>query len=107
MDGAPISYERSRIPAIGALRDLPEPGLTGSLYEPLHAVGLIPEQGEEWVELVRLTEEEAGSPAREPGERFLCTRRCSRTATGEFVEHVESLLDPDRFRLHMAFGGEQ
>ncbi|HEY4024607.1 MAG TPA: GntR family transcriptional regulator [Pseudonocardiaceae bacterium] len=107
VDGAPISYERSRIPAIGALRELPERGLDGSLYTPLHAVGLIPEQGEEWVELVRLTEEEAGHLGREPGERFLCTRRCSRTATGEFVENVESLLDPDRFRLHMHFGGDQ
>ncbi|HEX4222944.1 MAG TPA: GntR family transcriptional regulator [Pseudonocardiaceae bacterium] len=103
VDGAPISYERSRIPAVGALRALPERGLDGSLYAPLRAVGLIPEQGEEWVELVRLTEEEAGYLRREPGERFLCTRRCSRTATGEFVEHVESLLDPDRFRLHLRF----
>jgi GntR family transcriptional regulator len=107
VDGAPISYERSRIPAIGALRELPERGLHGSLYTPLHAAGLIPEQGEEFVELVRLTEEEAGYLRREPGERFLCTRRCSRTSTGEFVEYVESLLDPDRFRLHIHFGGDQ
>jgi GntR family transcriptional regulator len=107
VDGSPISYERSRIPAIGALRELPERGLHGSLYAPLHAAGLRVEQGEEWVELVRLTEEEAAHLRREPGERFLCTRRCSRTATGEFVEHVESLLDPDRFRLHVHFGGGQ
>jgi GntR family transcriptional regulator len=107
VDGAPISYERSRIPAIGALRELPARGLTGSLYAPLHAAGLRVEQGEEWVELVRLTEEEAALLSREPGERFLCTRRCSRTASGEFVEHVESLLDPDRFRLHILFGGDQ
>lgn len=107
VDGLPISYERSRIPAIGALRELPVHGLDGSLYTPLNAAGLVPEQGEEWVELVRLNEEEAAHLQREPGERFLCTRRCSRTATGDFVEHVHSLLDPDRFRLHMRFGGDQ
>jgi GntR family transcriptional regulator len=107
VDGAPISYERSRIPAIGALRELVEHGLDGSLYAPLHAAGLVPQQGEEWVELVRLTDEQAGHLRREPGERFLCTRRCSRIAAGDFVEYVESLLDPDRFRLHIAFGGDQ
>ncbi len=107
VDGAPISYERSRIPAIGALRELPARGLAGSLYTPLHAAGLRVEQGEEWVELVRLTEEEAALLSRAPGERFLCTHRCGRTASGEFVEHVESLLDPDRFRLHILFGGDQ
>jgi GntR family transcriptional regulator len=106
VDGAPISFERSRIPAIGALRDLPELGLDGSLYTPLRSVGRIPEQGEEWVELVRLTAQEAELLGRETGERFLSSRRHSRTATGEFVEHVASLLDPDRFQLHMRFGGD-
>jgi GntR family transcriptional regulator len=106
VDGAPISFERSRIPATGKLRDLPENGLSGSLYTPLRSAGLIPEQGEEWVELVRLTEQEAQLLDRETGERFLSSRRYSKTATGEFVEHVASLLDPDRFQLHMRFGGD-
>lgn len=106
VDGGAISFERSRIPAAGELRTLPARGLTESLYVELRAVGLVPEYGEEWVDLVRLAPAEADLLGRAPGERFLRTRRLSRSAEGEFVEHVESLLDPDRFRLHLRFGGQ-
>jgi GntR family transcriptional regulator len=104
VDGAPISLERSRIPAVGALRELPERGLGESLFDALRAVGLVAEVGEEWVELARLTEQEAGLLGRPVGERFLRTQRLSRDSAGQFVEYVESLLDPDRFRLHLTFG---
>jgi GntR family transcriptional regulator len=106
VDGGVISLERSRIPAVGDLRALPERGLGDSLYAVLRAEGLVPEHGEEWVDLVPLAEPDARLLGRQPGERFLRTRRLSRDAAGEFVEHVESLLDPDRFRLHLRFGGE-
>jgi GntR family transcriptional regulator len=104
VDGSVISVERSRLPAVGELRTLPERGLRQSLYDVLRAVGLVPENGEEWVELVRLTDAEAELLGRAPGEPFLRTRRLSRDHAGQFVEHVESLLDPDRFRLHLSFG---
>jgi GntR family transcriptional regulator len=104
VDGSRISVERSRIPAIGTLRSLPERGLTTSLYDELRAVGLVPETGEEWAELARLTPSEAELLGRPAGERFLRTRRLARDSRGQFVEHVESLLDPDRFRLHLTFG---
>jgi GntR family transcriptional regulator len=106
VDGRPVSFERSRVPAVGSLRTLPQRGLTESLYDALHDEGLVPARGEEWVDLGRLTEDEAALLDRAPGERFLRARRLSRDARGHFVEHVRSLLDPDRFRLHLRFGGE-
>jgi GntR family transcriptional regulator len=94
-----------RVAAIGRLRGLPESGVDGSLYDVLRAEGLVPEQGEEWVELGRISEVEAAVLGRTPGERFLRARRLCRDHNGVFVEHTESLLDPDRFRLHLKFGG--
>jgi GntR family transcriptional regulator len=105
VDGPPISFERSRVPAEGELRALPERGLPDSLHDVLRAAGLVPVCGEEWVELVELTEPEAALLAKAPGERFLRARRVSRDSAGRFVEHVDSLLDPGRFRLHLRFGG--
>jgi len=32
------------------------------------------------------------------------TRRLTRDEHGRFVEYVESVLDPDRFRLYLTFG---
>lgn len=105
-DGPAISIERSRIPAVGALRDLPERGLTGSLYAALRDAGLVPDRGEEWVELTRATPADAELLGCDAGKLYLHTRRLSRDRAGDLVEHVESLLDPDRFRLHLRFGGE-
>ena len=105
IDGPPISFECTRIAATGRLRTLPESGLDGSLYDVLRAEGLLPEQGEEWVELGQINEVEAAVLGRTPGERFLRARRLCRDRYGHFVEHTESLLDPDRFRLHLKFGG--
>lgn len=106
VDGRPISYEQSRIPAVNRLRSLPERGLTDSLYAELHAEGLVPAHGDEWVDVVRLTSVEAALLDRDPGEQFLRARRLCRAADGTFVEHVQSLLDPDRFRLHLRFGDQ-
>jgi GntR family transcriptional regulator len=103
--GPAISFECMRVAATGRLRGLPESGVDGSLYDMLRAEGLVPEQGEEWVELGRISEVEAAVLGRTPGERFLRARRLCRDRDGVFVEHTESLLDPDRFRLHLKFGG--
>ena len=105
VDGPPISFECTRVAAAGRMRRLPKSGLGGSLYDVLRAEGLLPEQGEEWVELGRISEVEAAVLGRSPGERFLRARRLCRDRNGIFVEHTESLLDPDRFRLHLKFGG--
>ncbi|MGP4016547.1 GntR family transcriptional regulator [Saccharopolyspora sp. 5N708] len=108
VDGAPISFERSRVPAIGELRRLPEIGLgQRSLFEVLRSVGLVVERGEQWAALHQLLPEEARMLDRAPGSSVLRTRRLGRTHAGEFVEHVDSLLDPDRFQLHQSFGGDR
>lgn len=104
VDGAPISLERSRLPAIGPLRELPTRGTVDHIYDDLRDVGLVPETGEEWAELARLTADEAALLGRTEDERFLRTQRVSRDENGQFVEYVESLLDPDRFRLYLTFG---
>jgi GntR family transcriptional regulator len=104
VDGAPISVERSRIPAVGPLAELPGRGQVDHIYDDLRSIGLVPEAGEEWAELTRLKYEDALLLGRPEGERFLRTRRLSRDLNGRFVEYVESLLDPDRFRLHLSFG---
>ncbi|MEU5567628.1 GntR family transcriptional regulator [Micromonospora musae] len=105
LDGGPaISIERSRIPAVGPLRDLPEQGLAGSLYAALRSAGLTPAQGEEWVDLSPVTESDAQLLGCADGDLFLRTQRLSLDPHGEFVEYVESLLKPDRFRLHLRFG---
>ncbi|ROT26273.1 GntR family transcriptional regulator [Micromonospora sp. HM5-17] len=104
VDGPAISIERSRIPATGRLRDLPDRGLTGSLYAELHAAGLVPAYGEEWVELTGVGEADAELLGCVPGKPYLHTRRLSHAPNGDFVEHVESLLDPERFRLRLRFG---
>jgi GntR family transcriptional regulator len=106
VDGQAVSFERSRVPAVGRLRSLPQRGITESLYAELHEEGLVPSRGEEWVDLVQLTSVEADLLGRQPGERFLRARRLSLDSSGTFVEHVQSLLDPDRFRLHLMFGGD-
>jgi GntR family transcriptional regulator len=105
VNGPAISFECTRVAATGRMRALPESGLSGSLYDVLRAEGLVPEQGEEWVELGQISELEAAVLGRTPGERFLRARRLCRDRSGRFVEHTESLLDPDRFRLHLKFGG--
>jgi GntR family transcriptional regulator len=103
--GAAVSLERSRIPDVDGLLDLPARGLIGgSLTATLASVGLVAEHGEEWVSAAPLEEGDAVLLDRRPGEWFLRARRVSWTATGELVEHVESLLDPLRFQLHMRFG---
>jgi GntR family transcriptional regulator len=105
LDGGPaISIERSRIPAVGVLRELPVRGLSGSLFAALRDAGLVPAQGEEWVALAEVTEPDAELLGCAAGKLFLHTRRLSRNTAGDFVEHVESLLDPDRFQLHLRFG---
>ncbi|HEX5401355.1 MAG TPA: GntR family transcriptional regulator [Pseudonocardiaceae bacterium] len=106
VDDCAVSFERSRVPAVGRLRGLPERGIADSLYAELHDEGLVPSRGEEWVDLVALTSAEAELLERAPGERFLRARRVSLDASGNFVEHVQSLLDPERFRLHLVFGGD-
>jgi GntR family transcriptional regulator len=104
-DGAAVSLERSRVPAQGKLRDLPVNGLRGgSLQKALRDAGLVPHHGEEVVDVGFLGVNEAELLGRRAGEAFLHTRRTSWTSAGQWVEQVESLLDPQHFRLRFALG---
>lgn len=101
----PVSLETSAVPAIGALADLPERGLVdGSITATLRAAGLNGTRGEQWISTVPLDEESAALLERTTGELFLHSIRTTLTSDGALVEHVESLLDPARFRFHLTFG---
>ncbi len=105
--GAAVSLERSWIPAIGRLRDLPGAGLKSiSLTEALAAAGLFAEHGTQRLGGGRLTAAEAAALQREPGTWFLRLDHTCWSATDEFVEHVESLLDPDHFELSLSFSAK-
>jgi GntR family transcriptional regulator len=99
-----IGYERSRIPALPAVRSAVEAGKAGgSLTNMLREAGLIAAQGEQWVEIRRLSVDEALLLGRTPGDSFLWSRCVTRDAEGRLVENVESLLDPGYFSLHFQF----
>jgi GntR family transcriptional regulator len=99
--GPAVSYERSRVPAIPALIDLPSRGLVdGSITQTVIAAGLLVHSAEQWMGARPLTEDEAAVLGRDVGELFLYATRVTRTRKGELVERVEAVLDPERFELH-------
>lgn len=102
--GVSVSLERSRVPRVGALDRAVEDGLIeGSLSLTLADAGLVPMVAEQWIDIVPLDAADAAVLGQPVGTPFLHSRRISRTADGHFVECVDSLLEPDRFRLHMRF----
>ncbi|MGW4564962.1 GntR family transcriptional regulator [Streptomyces sp. NPDC004561] len=104
-DGTVTSYERSFLPPVPAIRELPGRGLGAEpVSEVLRRAGLRPDHGEERLSGRRLDAREAELLRHAPGEWFLETRRTSRAADGGFVEHVVGLYDPEHVRLHLAFG---
>ena len=105
-DGHAISLERSRVPAVGALAKVPEEGLLDdSLTATMTAAGVVAASGEQWIAVAPLGADDARLLGREPGTLFLTAVRLARNADGEFAEKVVSWLDPERFRLHVRFGG--
>jgi GntR family transcriptional regulator len=104
LDGLVISFERSSVPAIGPIRDLPSTGLAStSLTDLLAQAGLFVDHGHQVTGARQVTETEAAALRREPGTWFLAARRTSLTVEDEFVEYVESLLDPAHFELMLEF----
>ena len=104
VDGPAVSYERSRVPVVDGLADLPERGLLeGSLTATLLRAGLHADRGEQWVGARLLEPAEADILGRSPRDWFLATRRVTRTIGGDLVEHVESALDPAHVQLHLRF----
>lgn len=104
VDGAAISIERSCIPAIDGLRDVPERGLDDdSITTTLNKVGIYLHHGEQRLRGRAIDAGEAVLLGREPGEWFLHTRRVSWTADERFAEQVDSLLDPNHFELSLNY----
>lgn len=104
--GRPVSMEAAALPATGPLADLPERGLVaGSITETLRAAGLHGTRGEQLISAEPLAAADAALLDRAPGTMFLRAVRVTRDADGGLVEHVVSLLDPERFRFRLTFGG--
>ncbi|WP_020664491.1 GntR family transcriptional regulator [Amycolatopsis benzoatilytica] len=105
-DGTPVSLERSRVPAVGRIADVPLEGLVGnSLTATMAEAGLSSARGEQWIAVAPLEPADAELLGRRPDDAFLHAVRISYTADGRFAEKVTSWLDPKRFRLHTKFGG--
>ncbi|KPY02362.1 Transcriptional regulator, GntR family [Pseudomonas coronafaciens pv. oryzae] len=104
-DGSIVSLERALIPAVDGLEDLPQYGLLeDSLTVTMAAHGFIGEKGDQWIGAEPLNSDDAALLARDPGTVFLKAVRTTFDRRARFMEHVESLLDPMHFRLHLAFG---
>jgi GntR family transcriptional regulator len=103
-DGHAISIERSRLPLSPELEDVPLRGLReGSLHKTLRAAGLVPDHGEEWVDVEMLSDADAAILGCAAGAPFLRTRRLTRAIDGRPIEFVTSLLNPAHFALHLEF----
>lgn len=102
--GRPVSIEVAALPAVGALAELPATGLVdGSITATLRAAGLRGAGGDQWISVEPLDATDAGLLDRTPGELFLRAVRVTVDRDGGLVEHVVSLLDPQRFRFHLTF----
>ncbi|WP_427888555.1 GntR family transcriptional regulator [Kribbella sp. GL6] len=103
-DGTAISLERSQVPANDKLHDLPERGLdNGSISVTLNRAGLYLDHCEQRLRGRVLTPVEAGHLDRPADTWFLHTTRTSWTATDEFAEHADELLDPTHYELNLTY----
>lgn len=103
-NGQAISIERSRLPMCPELEEIPLKGLrAGSLQETLRAAGLVPDHGEEWVDIEMLSQDDAATLGCAAATPFLRTRRLTRTEDDRPIEFVTSLLNPAHFALHLEF----
>ncbi len=106
-DGSVVSLERALVPAVEGLENLPATGLIeDSLTLTLAAYGFVGDRGDQWIGAEPLTADDALLMMREPGSVFLKAIRTTYDRRERFMEHVESLLDPLHFRMHLAFGGQ-
>ena len=100
-----LSLERSRVPLHPKLAEVPQHGLVdGSLTATLAAAGLVVASGEQRATAVPLDPADAAQMRRASGTSFLRVTRIGRAPDGGDVEHVVSLLDPERFELRTSFG---
>ncbi len=100
-----ISLERSRLPWRDAFEAWLRDGLIGgSLSRSLNEAGLVAASGEEIATVIpALGPVDAAVMGRGAGDPVLRLQRLTRAADGSVLEYVDSLLDPLRFGLRMAF----
>lgn len=104
-DGSVVSLERALVPAIEGLENLPATGLIDdSLTITLAAFGFVGDRGDQWIGAEPLGVDDALLMHCAPGSVFLKATRTTYDRRERFMEHVESLLDPLHFRMHLAFG---
>lgn len=104
VDGPVVSIERSIVPAIAQLADIPAHGLIdGSLTRTLHKAGFRVASGEQWVQVAPLNQVDAELFSQPEGTPYLHSTNVNRDAKGAFVEKLVSVLDPARFRFHLKF----
>ncbi len=102
--GRVVSIERSRVPYLPELEQVPLRGLTGgSLSETLREARLAGHSGEERAGIECLSAGDAALVKVPAGTPFLRTWRLVRAADGRLIECVVSLLDPEHFTLHLEF----
>ncbi|RMT91649.1 hypothetical protein ALP39_02020 [Pseudomonas marginalis pv. marginalis] len=107
-DGTAVSLERSLMPESGGLESLPRVGLIdNSLTITLAAYGYVGAEGDQWIGADPLSDEDALLLGRPAGSVFLKASRTTYDRRERFMEHVESLLDPLHFRLHLQFGSSK
>jgi GntR family transcriptional regulator len=100
-----VSLEYSRLPWRDVLTPVLTDGLVDdSLHKTLLAKGLSFASGNEIAGvLAHLSDEDAAVMKRPAGDAMLHLRRLTKTQDGSLLEYVESILDPDRFGLKVAF----
>ena len=107
-DGTAVSLERSLMPASGGLESLPRTGLIdNSLTITLAAYGYVGAEGDQWMGAEPLSDKDAELLGRPSGTVFLKASRTTYDRRERFMEHVESVLDPLHFRLHLQFGASK
>jgi GntR family transcriptional regulator len=105
-EGSVVSYERSFLPPVPGVRELPRQGpVEMSLTEVMRQAGLHPDHGDQSLGGRRIDAREAELLRRKPGDWFLDAQRTSYASDGFFVEHVVSLLDPEHFQMSLEFQG--
>ena len=100
-----ITLEWSRLPWRQSFADVLQLELSGgSLNRTLIDLGLHTHSGEEVASvLTELSKSDARLMERRSGDPMLKLQRCTRAADGTTIEYIESILDPERFGLRLAF----
>ena len=107
-DGTAVPLERSFMPATSGLESQPRVGLIdNSLTITLAAYGYVGAEGDQWIGAEPLSDEDAQLLGRPAGTVFLKASRTTYDRRERFMEHVESLLDPLHFRLHLQIGSSK